>query len=97
MEPRVALAGYDISGKLTLWASTQTPYYVHKHLERTLGLEESQIRVIKPYVGGGFGDRAGGMSACEFCAALLSIKTERPVRILYTREEKPAPRQEGIR
>ncbi len=88
MEAHVSLADYDVSGKLTLWTSTQSPYYVHKHLERTLGLKESQIRVIKPYTGGGFGDRAGGMSACEFCAALLSIKTGRPVRISYTREEE---------
>jgi 4-hydroxybenzoyl-CoA reductase subunit alpha len=87
LELNAALANYDASGKLTLWATTQSPYYLHKHLERTLGIKESQIRVIKPYVGGGFGDRCDGMSACDFCAALLSVKTGKPVKIMYTREE----------
>jgi len=88
LELHAALANYDASGKLTLWATTQTPYYLHKHLERTLGIKGIQIRIIKPYVGGGFGDRSDGMSACDFCAALLSIKTEKPVKIMYTREEE---------
>jgi 4-hydroxybenzoyl-CoA reductase subunit alpha len=88
LESHAALANYDASGKLTLWASTQTPYLVHKHLERTLGIKEIQIRVIKPFCGGGFGDRSGGMSSCEFCAALLSIKTGKPVKIIYTRAEE---------
>lgn len=87
LEPHAALANYDDSGKLTLWSTTQSPYYLHKQLELTLGLKESQIRVIKPYLGGGFGDRVE-MSACDFCASLLSIKTGKPVKIMYTREEE---------
>ncbi|SPD71894.1 4-hydroxybenzoyl-CoA reductase subunit alpha [uncultured Desulfobacterium sp.] len=88
MEAHVAMAHYDASKKLTLWATTQTPYFVHKHLQRTLGLMESQVRVIKPYIGGGFGETSDGMSHSDFCAALLSIKTGKPVRIKYTREEE---------
>ncbi len=87
LELHAALANYDDSGKLTLWSTTQSPYYLHKQLELTLGLKESQIRVIKPYLGGGFGDRVD-MSSYDFCAALLSIKTGKPVKIMGTREEE---------
>jgi 4-hydroxybenzoyl-CoA reductase subunit alpha len=88
LEPHATMASYDITGKLTLWSATQAPYYIQKHLEMTLGIKEMQIRVIKPYVGGGFGDRTDGMSSCDFCAALLSIKTGKPVKIIYTRSEE---------
>jgi 4-hydroxybenzoyl-CoA reductase alpha subunit len=88
METHAAVAHYDVTNKLTLWATTQTPYFLAKHLERTLGLEKSRIRVIKPYMGGGFGESSDGMSSCDFCASLLSIKTGKPVKIKYTREEE---------
>jgi 4-hydroxybenzoyl-CoA reductase subunit alpha len=87
LEPHASLASYDVSGSLTLWATTQTPYHLQKNLGKTLGIKENKIRVIKPYLGGGFGDR-GEMSACDFCAALLSIKTGKHVKIMYTRAEE---------
>ena len=88
MEPHTALALYDPQKGLTLWTSTQTPYYVKKHLSLTLGIPEGKIRVIKPYVGGGFGGKSDGMASLDFSAALLSIKTGLPVKITYTREEE---------
>ncbi len=88
MEPHAALANYDSSKGLTLWTSTQTPYYVKIHLSLTLGIPEGKIRVIKPYVGGGFGGKADGMSSLDFSASLLSIKTALPVSIAYSREEE---------
>ncbi|MDY6861906.1 MAG: molybdopterin cofactor-binding domain-containing protein, partial [Thermodesulfobacteriota bacterium] len=87
MEPHVTLANFDSSGKLTVWSSTQVPYYLKRGLARTLVMPEGKIRVIKPHVGGGFGGK-WEMLALDFCASLLSIKTGLPVKIAYTREEE---------
>ncbi|TAK29611.1 MAG: 4-hydroxybenzoyl-CoA reductase [Chloroflexota bacterium] len=88
MEPRACLASFDGAGKLTIWTSTQVPYFVKSDLALALGVPASDVRVILPYVGGGFGGKADGMFSFEFCAALLSRKSARPVRIAYTREEE---------
>ena len=88
MEPRTALAGWDQSGKLTVYTSTQTPYYVQQHLGLTLDMNPDDIRVIKPYVGGGFGGKSDGLSAVEFCAALLSKHAGRPVKLVCSRDEE---------
>lgn len=73
-------------GKLTLWSSTQTPHYVHRELSKVLGIPQSHIRVIAPHVGGGFGGKSDPFSH-EICAAELSRRTGRPVKITCTREE----------
>jgi 4-hydroxybenzoyl-CoA reductase alpha subunit len=94
MEPHSALASFEPpphsddfrNGYLTLWSSTQTPHYVHSTLARVLEMPPSHVRVIKPHVGGGFGGKSEPL-ALEFCAAWLSIKSGRPVKITYTREE----------
>jgi 4-hydroxybenzoyl-CoA reductase subunit alpha len=88
MEPRAALASWDLSGKLTLYTSTQTPYYVQQHLGLTLGMNPDKIRVIKPFVGGGFGGKSDGLSAVEFCAAQLSRHAGRPVKLVSSRDEE---------
>ncbi len=88
MEPRAALASWDLSGRLTVYTSTQTPYYVQQHLGLTLGMNPDHIRVIKPYVGGGFGGKSDGLSAVEFCAALLSKQAGRPVKLVCSRNEE---------
>ncbi|MFH1123366.1 MAG: molybdopterin cofactor-binding domain-containing protein [Pseudomonadota bacterium] len=88
MEPRTALANWDLTDRLTLYTSTQTPYYVQQHLALTLGMEADRIRVIKPFVGGGFGGKSDGLSAVEFCAALLAKKAGRPVKIVSSRDEE---------
>jgi len=87
LEPRGCVAQFDQSGKLTVWASTQTPYLRRQQLSKALDVPESTIRVLNPYVGGGFG---GKSCTCEpdFQAALLSRLTKRPVKIMYTREEE---------
>lgn len=94
MEPHCAVASFELpahsdnyrDGHLTLWSATQTPHYVHRTLARVLDMPASHVRVIKPHVGGGFGGKSEAL-ALEFCAAWLSIKTSRPVKITYTREE----------
>jgi len=88
MEPRAALASWDLSGRLTVYTSTQTPYYVQQHLGLTLGMNPDHIRVIKPFVGGGFGGKSDGLSAVEFCAALLSKQAGRPVKLVSSRNEE---------
>ncbi|HAL55824.1 MAG TPA: 4-hydroxybenzoyl-CoA reductase subunit alpha [Bacteroidetes bacterium] len=94
MEPHCAVASFEPSankesyrdGHLTLWSATQTPHYVHRTVARVLEIPSSHVRVIKPHVGGGFGGKSEPL-ALEFCAAWLSIKAGRPVKITYTREE----------
>jgi 4-hydroxybenzoyl-CoA reductase subunit alpha len=75
-----------VGGKLTLWSSTQTPHYVHRELSKVLGIPPSHVRIIAPNVGGGFGGKSDPFSH-EMCAAELSRRTARPIKITCTREE----------
>lgn len=86
MEPHAAVASY-VGEHLTIWSTTQGPYGLRRDLALSLGLPEGRIRVIKPYMGGGFGGKRE-MFASDFCAALLSVKSGRPVKIAYSREEE---------
>ncbi len=86
MEPHSTVARYEENGKLTVWSSTQTPYYLHRTLADVLKIPMSRIRVIKPLVGGGFGGKDEPLGH-EICAAALSVKSGRPVKLTVTREE----------
>ncbi len=86
LEPHCALAQWGADGRMTIWSSTQTPHYLHVALSNVLKIPRSHIRVIKPHIGAGYGGKSEPF-ALEFCSALLSKKTGRPVKILYTREE----------
>jgi len=92
MEEHACVANWEpnphdpCGGKLTLWSSTQTPHYVHRELSKVMGLPQSHVRVIAPHVGGGFGGKSDPFSH-EMCAAALSRRTGRPVKITCTREE----------
>jgi 4-hydroxybenzoyl-CoA reductase subunit alpha len=86
IEPHRAVAVYDLSGGLTLYSSTQVPHYVQRTVSMVTGLDVGKVRVIKPYVGGGFGPKAEA-TPLDMCAAFLSIKTGLPVRMSYTREQ----------
>lgn len=88
MEVHNSLATWDGS-RLTMYTSTQTPYYVQALLAETLGISESDVRVIMTYTGGGFGSK-NELFDDQFCSALLSRKTGRPVKIVYTRDEDAA-------
>ncbi len=87
LEPCSSLAAVDLDGRITLWTSTQTPYIVQCLLAATLGLRENDVRVIKPYVGGGFGGKME-LRPWEFCAAFMARKTGRPVKFTLSREEE---------
>ncbi len=87
IETHVAVARYGSDDVLTLWSATQIPHYVHRELARVLDLPAPRIRVIQPHLGGAFGGKSDPFSL-EFCACKLAIKTRRPVKFLYTREEE---------
>ncbi len=86
IEPHCAVAKVDADGNLTVWSSTQIPHYVHRELSRVLGLPPAKVRVIQPLLGGAFGGKSDPFSL-EFCVAKLALKTGRPVKLLFTREE----------
>ena len=88
LEVSDALASFDKStGRLTVWTSTQVPYYVQLGIADALKMREGDIRVIKPHVGGAFGGKISAYTE-QICAALLSIKTGKPVKIVLNREEE---------
>jgi 4-hydroxybenzoyl-CoA reductase subunit alpha len=92
MEPHSTLAAFEIDsqtgkpGRLTLWSSTQVPYYLQHKLSLVLEMPMAQIRVIKPLVGGGFGGKSE-VIPLEIIAAIAARKARAPVKITYTREE----------
>ncbi len=86
IEPHCAVAQYSADGVLTVWSATQITHYVHRALAKVLELPPHRIRVIQPCLGGAFGGKSDPFSL-EFCVALLAMRTGRPVKMLYTREE----------
>lgn len=86
LEPHAALASVDASGKLTVWSSTQIPFFLRRNLSSILDIPESSLRIIKPKVGGGFGQKLD-VFAKDFCAAWFAMMTRRPVKFVYEREE----------
>ncbi|HEY3360190.1 MAG TPA: molybdopterin cofactor-binding domain-containing protein [Polyangia bacterium] len=89
LEPCATLAQADSQGRVTLWSSTQAPAIVQCLLAQVLGLRESDVRVIKPHVGGGFGGKME-LRPFDVCAAFLARLTGRPVKFVLTREEELA-------
>src|SRR6266849_2864958 len=92
MEPHSTLAAFELDphtgklGRLTVWSSTQVPYYLQHKLSLVLEMPMSQIRVIKPLVGGGFGGKSE-VIPLEIIAAIAARAACRPVKITYSREE----------
>lgn len=86
LEPQACLAAYDPSMGLTLYTSTQSPHYVQRILSMVLGLPIGKVRVVKPYVGGGFGPKAAA-STLELATSLMSIRTGKPVKMTFDREQ----------
>ncbi len=81
----IAVPGED--GEMAVHGSLQCPYYVHKAMEKSLGLTASQARVIQAETGGGFGGKEEYPSILALHAALLAMKAGRPVRMIYDRHE----------
>jgi isoquinoline 1-oxidoreductase len=85
METHTALAKID-GDKATVWASTQTPFPLKDQVARALGFPAEKVRVITPFVGGGFGGKSANQQAVE--AARLAKLTGKPVQVMWKREEE---------
>ena len=85
MELHGCVARWD-GDRLTVWESTQGVYAVQARVAEVLGLPLADVRVIGPYMGGGFGSKLQA-GKYTIIAALLSRKTARPVKVFLTREE----------
>ncbi len=84
LETHAALAQMK-DGRLTVWASTQTPFPTRDRIAKALGLLGSEVRVITPLLGGGFGGKSADGQALE--AARLAHITGKPVQVAWSREE----------
>ena len=85
IEPHTALAEWK-DGKMTVWASTQSPFGTRTRIAGALGLDEKSVRVITPFLGGGFGGKSASDQANE--AATLAKMTGKPVMVMWTRGEE---------
>ncbi len=85
IEPHTALANIE-NGKLTVWASTQNPFGLQDELAGELGYTLENVRVITPFVGGGFGGKSANQQGIE--AARLAKLAGMPVMNLWTRDEE---------
>lgn len=85
IEPHTALAHFK-EGKMTVWASSQTPYPLQDELVKLFGLPLEKVRVIVPLVGGGFGGKSVNLQAVE--AARLAKLSGKPVMVAWTRDEE---------
>ncbi|MBK6871496.1 MAG: xanthine dehydrogenase family protein molybdopterin-binding subunit [Kineosporiaceae bacterium] len=96
IEPRAVLAQWT-GDKVTVWTSTQVPFAAREGVAHTLGLPQSNVRVIVPLLGGGFG------SKCDFHfeahVAALARAARRPIKLVFSRREEflaPDHRREGM-
>lgn len=88
LETQAAVAQVGTDGKMTVWSTTQTPHPTKMILSKIFKVAQSKIRVLNPpYVGGGFGVRIGLSAKAEPIAAVLSMLTKKPVKVVYSREE----------
>jgi len=85
IEPHAALAEVK-DGRATVWASTQTPFPTRDRIAKVLGLDARSVRVITPFLGGGFGGKSADAQAVE--AALLAQITGTPVQVAWSRAEE---------
>ena len=86
LEPHVCITYFDEDDRLVVRTSTQVPFHIRRMLAPLINLPEKRIRVIKPRIGGGFGNKQE-MLLEDLCAH-LTLKTGRPVRMEYTRTQE---------
>jgi isoquinoline 1-oxidoreductase len=85
MEPHTATAKFE-GDKITVWASTQSPFGAKDEIAQALGMPAEKVRVITPYVGGGFGGKSRNQQVVE--AARLAKLAGKPVQVAWTRAEE---------
>jgi len=87
LEPHVSVALWEPSGQVTLWTSTQSPHAQRDLIAQSIHIPHGNLRVVSPYVGGGFGGKAG--VTMEACAVVLARAVKgHPVKLRLTREEE---------
>jgi len=87
IENNGVIAAFEPESGVTVWGSLQCPYYVHKALMALCGLTEEKVRVVQMETGGAFGGKEEYPSMIAGHAALLAIKSGKPVKIIYDRME----------
>ena len=87
IENNGVIAAFDPEQGITVWGSLQCPYYVHKALMALCTLKEDKVRVVQMETGGAFGGKEDYPSIIAGHAALLAMKSRRPVKIIYDRTE----------
>jgi len=87
IENNGVIAAFDLEQGITVWGSLQCPYYVHKALMALCNLPAEKIRVVQAETGGAFGGKEDYPSIIAGHAALLAMKSGRPVKIVYDRLE----------
>ncbi len=85
METYRATTSYDVNGRLQVMSSTQVPYHVRRHISKILDIPRSKIKVLKPRLGGGFGGKQ--TASVEIFPAVVTVKTGKPAKLVYTRQE----------
>ncbi len=85
IEPRACLTKWD-GEKLMVWVSTQQPFAYRQTIARVLGMPQTSVKLISPYLGGSFGAKYEGRYA--ILAAIMAKRTGRPVMFRFTREEE---------
>ncbi len=85
METFRAFTELDTYGRLNITSATQIPFHVRRILSNALDIPKSKIRVIKPRIGGGFGAKQSVVA--EIFPAIVTMKTGKPAKMVYTREE----------
>lgn len=85
LEPHTCNARLDEHNRLVIYSATQTPFHMRRIMSKTLGLPVEKIRVIKPRVGGGFGGKQAFHG--EMFCALVTLRTKKPSKCVFTREE----------
>jgi CO/xanthine dehydrogenase Mo-binding subunit len=87
IEPHVAVSLWESSGQVTLWTCSQSPFAQRDLIALSLGIPHGNLRVVSPYVGGGFGGKAG--ISMEVCAVVMARAVKgHPVKLRMTREEE---------
>src|SRR6266852_5269095 len=81
------IAAFDAQQGLTVWGSLQCPYYIHKALMKLCDLPADRVRVVQMETGGAFGGKEEYPSMIAAHAALLAMKSGKPVKIIYDRME----------
>ncbi|MGB9070957.1 MAG: xanthine dehydrogenase family protein molybdopterin-binding subunit [Candidatus Acidiferrales bacterium] len=87
IETNGIIATYDPEHGLTISGSLQCPYYVHKAMVALFGLPENKVRVVQTETGGAFGGKEEYPSMIAGHAGLLAMKSGKPVKIIYDRQE----------